>query len=88
MYIGTGIEAGFCQSCLPLAASKAVTAPVMPMEYRRPLKNTGVDFGPGPCGLAALFISNGAAYAVRHSTLPLAASSALMTSSSPCREKT
>ena len=51
---------GFCQTCLPLAASHAVTVPVMPIEYSRLLENTGVDFGPGPCCTVALIIVNGA----------------------------
>ena len=86
MYTGTTLEPGFRQTCVPEAASKAVTIPVMPIANSRPLENTGVDFGPGPCGLAALFMVNGAGYAVRHTTLPLSASIALITSSSPCRE--
>ena len=39
-------DAGFCHSVLPVAASQAVTTPVMPIESSRPLVNTGVDFGP------------------------------------------
>ena len=31
VYIGTTVEPGFCHSVLPLAASQAVTMPVMPM---------------------------------------------------------
>ena len=48
VYIGTTLEPGFCHTCLPVAASNAVTTPVMPIEYSLPLANTGVDFGPGP----------------------------------------
>ena len=48
MNIGITSEPGFCQTCLPLAASNAVTTPVIPIEYSLPLANTGVDFGPWP----------------------------------------
>ncbi len=58
MNIGTMLEPGFCQSCLPVAASKAVTIPVIPIEYSLPFENTGVDFGPCPCFAAAAFIVN------------------------------
>ena len=51
---------GFCHTCLPLAASHAVTMPVIPIEYSRLLKKTGVDLGPGPCWTVALCIVNGA----------------------------
>jgi hypothetical protein len=61
---------------------------VMPSEKSRPFAKAGVDFGPGPCRVAADMTVNGAAYAVRQITLPVAASSADMTSSSPCRLKT
>jgi hypothetical protein len=37
---------GFRHSGVPVAASQAVTVPVMPIEYNRPPKNVGVDFGP------------------------------------------
>ena len=59
--------------------------PVMPIEYSRPLENTGVDFGPGPCGAAALITVNVAVWPVSHSTLPLSASIAIITSRSPLR---
>jgi hypothetical protein len=58
VYSISGPLPAFCQTCLPLAASHAVTVPVMPIEYSRPLKNTGVDFGPGPCCFVAGFIAN------------------------------
>src|SRR5688572_23343617 len=60
VYIGTTRDPGFCQSCLPVAASKAVTTPVMPIAYNLPLASVGVDFGPGPWGTAALCMVNGA----------------------------
>ena len=81
--IGTTGDPGFCQSCFPLAASNAVTMPVMPIANSRPFENTGVDFGPIPCRAAPLFMVNATGYGVFQSTDPVAASSALMTSSSP-----
>src|SRR5262245_16856481 len=56
VYIGTTPVPGFCQSCLPVAASHAVTVPTMPMEYSLPLDKIGVDLGPGPWRAAALCI--------------------------------
>src|SRR5262245_55039916 len=47
-YIGCALVAGFCESCLPVAASNAVTMLDMAREKSRPLANVGVDFGPGP----------------------------------------
>ncbi len=84
--VGTTGDPGFCQTCFPVAASNAVTMPVMPIANSRPFENTGVDFGPAPCRAAPLCIVNEVGYPVFQSTAPVAASSALMTSSPPCRE--
>ena len=58
---GTTPVPGNCQSCSPVAASKAVTDPVIPWAKRRPLSNVGVDFGPARCRAVDGFMSNGAA---------------------------
>ena len=88
VYIGNGSEPGFCQIVRPVAASHAVTTPVMPIDKSRPFANTGVDFGPALWRAEALFIVKGASYPNRQSSRPVATSWALMPSLVPRREKT
>ena len=82
---GTTPVPGTCHNWRPVAASNAVTVPVMPWANRRPAAYAGVDLGPSRCGAVAGFMVNGAGLAVRQTSAPVAASSAVMTSSPSCR---